>query len=255
MTLTDLFPILFILGVLFASTFVRATFGFGDALVAMPILALAIDLRTAAPIVALVSTTIGIIIILKTWKEIQFRSAWRLIISSIAGIPCGVYMLKEVHDSIVKCVLALMIAGFSMYKLTTGNSATLITERASYFFGFLAGLFGGACSTPGPPVVIYGSLRKWNPASFRATLQGFFFVSGSVVLAGHLGTGLWTRDVIQTYLFALPVVLFAIYLGNKVHYKIPSAKFDSYLYVLLLLSGILLFMRNIGQMIITMTRA
>ncbi len=46
-----------VLVVLFCSTFIRATFGFGDALVAMPLLAMVVGLKTATPLVALVAST------------------------------------------------------------------------------------------------------------------------------------------------------------------------------------------------------
>ena len=57
--------------------------------------------------------------------------------------------------------------------LSIVSFATLLRST----FGFFAGILGGAYNTNGPPVVIYGSLRKWSPATFRATLQGYFFMA------------------------------------------------------------------------------
>ena len=45
--------ILAILSILFISTFIRSTLGFGDALLAMPLLTLIIGVQTATPLVAL----------------------------------------------------------------------------------------------------------------------------------------------------------------------------------------------------------
>lgn len=53
----QLLPVLLIL---FLSTLVRSTFGFGDALVAMPLLALFIAIKTATPVVAIIAPTIAI---------------------------------------------------------------------------------------------------------------------------------------------------------------------------------------------------
>jgi hypothetical protein len=40
----------------------------------------------------------------------------------------------------------------------------------------------------GPPLVIYGALRRWTPERFRATLQGYFLpASGRPRLTCWLG--------------------------------------------------------------------
>ena len=49
--------------VLFVAAFVRSALGFGDAVVAMPVLAMILGLRTATPLVAFVGPTISILIL------------------------------------------------------------------------------------------------------------------------------------------------------------------------------------------------
>ena len=38
----------------------------------------------------------------------------------------------------------------------------------------------------GPPLVVYGVLRRWQPAQFRATLQGYFLIASVVGMAGYV---------------------------------------------------------------------
>ena len=52
--------IIYLLVVLFISTLVRATFGFGDALIAMPLLALVINIKIVTPLVAIIAIIIVI---------------------------------------------------------------------------------------------------------------------------------------------------------------------------------------------------
>lgn len=78
-----------IVAIVFLSVLVRSTFGFGEALIAMPLLALIVDLKTAAPFVAIIAGTITFIILVSNWHRVQFHSAWRLVLSSFAGIPLG----------------------------------------------------------------------------------------------------------------------------------------------------------------------
>ncbi|MCA9117288.1 MAG: hypothetical protein KDA79_19595, partial [Planctomycetaceae bacterium] len=57
--------------VLFTAALVRSTFGFGDALVAMPLLALFMPLETAAPLVALISLLIAGSVLQRDWRHAE----------------------------------------------------------------------------------------------------------------------------------------------------------------------------------------
>ena len=103
--------------VLFLSTLTRSTFGFGDALIAMPLLTLIIWVQTATPLVAFISTTIAVIITWGNWRNIDMKSAKRLIISSFVGIPFGLLILKSAPDRIITAVLGLLLISFGLYSL------------------------------------------------------------------------------------------------------------------------------------------
>lgn len=155
-----------VLAILFLSSFVRSAFGFGDALLAMPLLAMAVGIRTATPLVALIASTIALAILLGNWRQIRFAPAWRLIVSTLAGIPLGLWFLKGTYDTMLKLVLALVIIGFSGWSLLAHRHPTIKHERWAPVFGFAGGILGGAYNTNGPAVVIYGTLRHWPPLLF-----------------------------------------------------------------------------------------
>ena len=52
-----------------AST-IRSAVGFGDALIAMPLLTMAVGLQTAAPVFALVAFTSSIAILAGSWRDV-----------------------------------------------------------------------------------------------------------------------------------------------------------------------------------------
>jgi uncharacterized membrane protein YfcA len=116
----------------------------------------------------------------------------------------------------------------------------LRNQHWAYLFGFVAGILGGAYNTNGPPVVVYGTLRRWPPVHFRATLQGYFLPTGFLILAGHALGGLWTRQVWQMYIFALPLIFVAIFFGGKVNKRIRPERFSQLLYIILIILGLLL---------------
>ncbi len=236
-----------VLAVLFASTFIRATFGFGDALLAMPLLTVLIGLRGATPLVALVAGVIAASILLRHWRDVQLRSAWRLVASSALGIPLGLLLLKGVHETAATLLLGAGTFAYAAYALLHPRMRSLDSERAAFPFGFVAGILGGAYNVNGPAVVIYGTLRRWPPATFRATLQGYFLLTNALIMAGHCAAGLWTRPVLGLFLCALPVVIAAVLAGERAQRTIPRGRFDRAILVLLAGAAVLLLVRTIAR--------
>jgi uncharacterized membrane protein YfcA len=229
-----------ILPIIFISTSIRSTFGFGDALIAMPLLAMAVGINVATPLVGLIAVTISITILIRQWRNVHFKTVSMLIVPTLIGIPVGILLLKGMYDDLMKLILAIVIIIFSLYKIFKPKLFTLANDKFAYVFGFLAGILGGAYNTNGPPVVIYGSLRQWDPAKFRATLQGYFLPTGAMIALGHGIGGLWTQQVLVNYLISLPVVFVAILFGGRLNSRIPKGKFDNCVYACLIVIGIVL---------------
>jgi hypothetical protein len=145
--------------VLFFASAIRSSLGFGEALVSVPLLALLMPVEVAAPLAVLVSITIALVAVLQDWRHIHLRSAGRLVLFTLGGIPLGLLLLKLAPEGVVKVVLGLVIAAFSVYSLAGGKQMKLGDDGSSWLFGFTAGILGGAYGMNGPPLAIYGSLR------------------------------------------------------------------------------------------------
>jgi uncharacterized membrane protein YfcA len=229
-----------VLSVLFFATMIRSSFGFGEALIAVPLLALLMPINVAAPVAVLVSITVALVVVVQDWRKIHARSAGWLVLSTLFGIPLGLVMLKTVPEPAVKGILAVVIIGFSTFSLRTGNRHELKNDKLAWLFGFAAGILGGAYGMNGPPLVIYGSLRRWSPGHFRATLQGYFLPASLIGMIGYLATGLWSSAVSRFFLWSLPVVVLAIFLGRMINQRLDPQKFMVYVHAGLVLIGALL---------------
>ena len=232
-----------VLFIIFLSTFIRSALGFGDALIAMPLLAMVVGLNVATPLTAMGATTIAITILVKSWRKVEIKAAWRLVLTTWIGIPLGIYFLKAAPDLLVKLMLGILITGFGLYNLLSPKLPKLLTDRWAYLTGIIAGVLGGAYNANGPPVVIYGMLRRWDTEKFRATLQGYFLPTGAAILISHGLAGLWTTQVVHLYLYCLPVIIGATLIGGKVNQMIPQGKFDKIIYGFLVVIGILVIIR------------
>lgn len=232
--------IILVLIILFFSTLIRSTFGFGDALLAMPLLSLFIDVQIATPLVQLAASLIALVIVGQNWRKVDINVTWRLIVSSAAGVPVGLLILKSAPKGVIIGLLAALLIGYGLFNLTQPHLPQLANRNWAYGFGFIAGVLGGAYNTNGPPVIIYGTLRKWSPERFRATLQGYFLPTGMFILLGHALAGLWTRPVWQLFGLSLPLVLVAIFWGDRLNRRIPAHQFDKLIYVVLVGLGVIL---------------
>lgn len=160
----------------FIAALIRSALGFGEALIAVPLLAFCLPLRVAAPLAVLVSITIASIVIVQDWKKIHLYSTGWLVLSTLVGIPVGLLFLTSSQPREVKAVLALIIIAFSAYSLTGRKPIELRHDNRVWLlvFGFFAGVLGGAYGMNGPPLAIYGAMRRWSAQHFRATLQAYF---------------------------------------------------------------------------------
>ena len=238
---------LLIFAILLVSTFIHSTLGFGQALIAMPLLAMVVELKTATPLVAFVLMTIAAVILLRNWRVVDLNAAWRLVLSSCFGIPVGLLLLQDVPEELMKVLLGIVIILFSLYNLANRHLKIIDLRRVgggsvlAYLFGFVAGVLGAAYNTSGVVITIYATLRNWAPDRFRSTLQSYFVFTGFLILVSHGLVGLWTLDMFRLYVTSLPLVLAGIFLGGKLNRFIPQGQFDGYVNVGLLVMGFLLF--------------
>jgi uncharacterized membrane protein YfcA len=135
----------------------------------------------------------------------------------------------------------LILIGFGLYNMLGIQLPVLESPALAAPFGFLAGILGGAYNANGPPVVIYGVLRGWKKEAFRASLQGFFFVSSLMIVAGHALSGFWSRQILKAFLISLPAVALAVFLGGIMSKKITQENFNRVIYFFLVIMGILMF--------------
>ena len=239
-----------VLLIVFIATLIRSAFGFGEALIAVPLLALFIPLEVAAPLAVLLSITVAGVVVAQDWRKIHIRSARWLVLSTLVGIPLGLLLLTYGRQQAVKAALAIIIMAFSAYSLLGRKPPKLKNDSRIWLFscGFCAGVLGGAYGMNGPPLVIYGAMRGWSAQHFRATLQGYFLPASIIGMSGYWLAGLWVPGVTHYYLISLPVVLVAILLGRVVNQRLPNGEaFLKYVHIGLAATGAMLLIQSLSR--------
>ena len=181
-----------VLAIVFVATLIRSAFGFGEALIVVPFLVLCMPLQVAAPLAVLLSIAVASVVVVQDWKHIHLRSAAGLLVATVFGIPLGLLVLTSAHQALVKAALGILIMLFAAYSLAARSALRLEREHPGLLLvsGFLAGILGGAFGMNGPPLVVYGSLRRWSPQHFSATLQAYFLPASMLGMIGYWRAGL-----------------------------------------------------------------
>lgn len=230
-----------VIGILVLAAAFRSTFGFGDGLVSMPLLAMVLGPKLAAPLFALTSPVVGVAMLLQDRQSVAWGSAVRLLLGAAVGIPLGIAALMLAPASALSIGLGVVlvltgILGARRSKATP--TAWLHSPHWALPFGVLSGLLGGAINAGGPPLVVFAAGRAWSPAVIRSTLTGYFIPMALLVTLGHGAAGLWSAPVLQTVGLSLPFMLIAVVVGHRIHRLIPAARFHLALNVLLVVLGV-----------------
>lgn len=226
--------------ILCLATLFHGTLGFGTGLVAMPMLTLLIGVEEATALVAFVIVGTTILLLRRNWRSLEPRATVQLIVSSVIGVPVGIVLLTNAPADLIQRVLGVVLIAYALYALIGPPLFEARQAAWAYGLGFLSGVLGGAYNTNAPPVVVFGTLRRWPPDVFRATLQAYFVPLALVVWAGHGVSGLWTRDVVTAYAVYLPFGLVALWGGHRLAGHIPAAAFQRVLYIAVIALGALL---------------
>jgi hypothetical protein len=100
----------------------------------------------------------------------------------------------------------------------------------------------------GPPLAVYGAMRRWSAQHFRATLQGYFLPASIIGMAGYGSAGLWTSAITHYYLLSLPVTFLGVCLGRGINHRLQGEAFFKYLYLgLAAIGGLLLAQAITGR--------
>lgn len=124
----------YVLIIFFIATLVRSTFGFGESLIAVPLLILFMPVEVAVPLSVLISILIAAVVVVQDRSQIHFKSAKWLIIFATLGIPIGLWLLIYANENSIKSILGVLIICYSGYSLLSKNKLKLETDNKAWLF-------------------------------------------------------------------------------------------------------------------------
>jgi uncharacterized membrane protein YfcA len=228
----------------FCGGFIQGLTGFGSTLVALPVLAMALDLKLATPICCLMAVAINIVLTGRLHGHIRWPALRLLILAALPGMALGARSLLVVPGDWLKLALAVAVLVFVAGAWLRGGSrrpGRLLGLAA----GFVAGCMGAAIGVNGPPIVAWVSRQGYDRNAARATLTTFFLLAGIGVVASQAVAGLVTADVLRAFAVAVPALLLGLGAGMAGCGRIGEKGFARAVLVVLALSGTSLLVQGV----------
>ena len=239
--------------VIFCTHLLEGITGFGSTVLALPFLNVTIGLRIAVQLLCVLSWSMALYIVLHSWKNILWKEFLFIVLWAGLGMPLGIWLF----DKLPGAWLCVFLGMFMIVVGIRGEIATLKSKQSeaaiqpakrTLLMKLLllgGGIIQGAFGTGGPFVVIYSSKALPDKRVFRVTLSLLWLSTNSIRLLKWAVSGeLWNRELGSYLLWAFPVMLAGVLLGDYLHNKVSEHLFKVGVYAILVLSGIFMAVNN-----------
>ena len=223
-----------------AAAFVKGATGLGFSTCALPLLALAIGMREALPLVLAPSIASNLLVMRGAghFRETVSRF-WPLCLAALPGIALGVTLLLWVDPLAAGAALGAVLAGYAAFALA--RPALLLPPRLErplqWPVGFVNGAVNGLTGSQVMPLLPYLLALNLDPNRFVQAINCVFTFSSLAMAVGLSQAGLLTGPVAIVSLLGLLPVWAGVKLGEALRRRLPAEAFRKAVLALLILLG------------------
>jgi uncharacterized protein len=222
---------------IFAASFTQVVAGFGFALLAMPIMTIALPVDRSVVIVTLLSavtTAVQAVLLRAHTDRILAR---RLTLASFAGMPIGLVVLNVVDDRPLRIALGVSVL-IATAMLARQVSLAHVGPGLDVGAGFVSGVLNTSLGTNGPPLVFDLQSRGLDPDRFRATIQTVFAGGNLFAIPLFVVDGKVTGDGLLGAAIAIPAWITGLALGRPARRHVAGPRFRVLVITLLTAAGV-----------------
>jgi uncharacterized protein len=215
------------------SGFAHGAIGFGFPLVATPLVALVVDMKTAITLLAPVTLVLVIITGFQGGGVGELlRRFWFIPVGMSLGAFLGTRLLLAAPPEPFTLVLALVLLFYlNLDRVGRGRSEMVMRLRVPFGFGiaFIAGIFEAIANVAGPMLLVYFMLLGAAPSQIVQTLNLCFSVGkgsqvATLAASGALAPATW----LLVGGLAVPAVA-ALALGMRIRSRIDAQTYRAWL--------------------------
>ncbi|MDH5394186.1 MAG: sulfite exporter TauE/SafE family protein [Gammaproteobacteria bacterium] len=222
----------------------RGVTGFGSGLIAIPLLALFLPLTFVVPFISIMDISASVLHTLHTRRHVAWKTIFRALPFAVIGVSVALFVIKSINTVILVKALGVFIIVFAIYSLISPELKKSNSRIWPVFAGFFGSFIGTLFGTGGPFYVFYFHLQKMDKTVFRATCASTFLLDGLIRATGFSLSGFYTTAVLLNILYAMPVMMLAMYIGEHLHTNISQRAFQRAIGVFLVVSGMALLFKS-----------
>lgn len=232
---------LFIFIAQFLGFIIKGLTGFGNPLIANPIMAMRIDNVQITPGVLPVDMCVNLYISYKNRKDFITRLAIPIAVCIMIGVIPGSLFLKVGSQWIIKALLGLFIIALGiemMTRKTPDNYAQrknnpFIMGLVSLISGFLSGLFG-------INMLFLAYLNRYvsNRHQFRANVCFIFSFENTFRLIVYAVTGILNKFTLFITLLSVPAAVLGIWIGGRIDLRLSEKTANRVINGVFILGGV-----------------
>lgn len=197
-------------GTIFFAFFFQALVGMGGGMISIPLLSLFFSPHFVIPFIGLFQLSTGLLVLL-SWKEVDWPTVRASIAYLLFGAAIGAFLLGWMDPRVVRLLLGLfLLAELFRQRIFKGSFAIIPTAALVPLGSLTNGMFG----IGGPLFVLALQQQDRPPKQFRATILALLFFSNCSRIPSLVIAGSMTLDVVNHFLWQIPVFLCALFLGH-----------------------------------------
>jgi uncharacterized protein len=219
--------------------------GFGASPITIPVLAHVLPLPFVLSLAAVLDLSSGLALGFHTRRQADTRELLMLVPFTLVGLALGVTLLVRLPRAATLLALGLFVCGYALYVMLGRRTERRLSRRWTAPAGALGGIIGALFGMGGPPYVVYITGRIPDPAVQRATISQMVIVNvGLRVVAFGVAGLLTSRTLWLAVMLLLPVAWAGVWVGNRVHGRVPPATMARMIGAALFLTGAALIVRT-----------
>ena len=236
--------ILFLL-VVFLTNIIQGITGFAGTMLAMPPSVMLVGFDTAKPIL----NALGIYIVAASRKSVNKKEFLKIVAVMSLGMLAG-FALRSVLAGRER-VMYIMLGAVVILTAVSGIYKTFLKKGGGHSHGkavsavllIAAGVTHGLFVCGGPLLVSYMTGKVGDKQEFRATLSACWIVLNGIILTDDIRAGLWNKNMLLLLCISAVILFAAMFIGSLLCKKMSRGLFMKITYILLIVSGALLFIK------------
>ena len=224
MDLSTYFLIIFSL-MIFISSLIHGSIGFGFPMIATPLLAMVTDMKTAILYIAIPTLLINLISIYSEGNFLQaVKRFYPLALMGMIGSAIGTQILIYSSTDFFKLLLAISIFLYLFIQKFKIHMHWIEKKKrlATIVFGLVAGLIGGLTNVMSSILIIYSLESKHTKKEIIQSTNLCFLFGKVIQIVLFTIHGSFNEELFGISFSSLFIVAIAMFLGLKVKNKIPQ---------------------------------